>query len=315
MPAAAVLRQHGLAPSVEIVAEPSPDEGQVLVDMLLAALNPVDLRVRDGDVAPDAPLPRVAGVEGVGRRDGKLVLVSGDGVGLWSDGTLAERVAVSKSALRPVPEGVEPAAAVCCSVVGATAARVVALAEVSAEDRVLVLGASGAVGQALCRLLHGRVRDTLGQVRSVSRVAAVEEACGRPILIESPADLAGLVEKEAPTVVLDALGGEWTSAALQRVPARTRLVLFGASSGTRVDFDSVAFYRRSLSVRGYSGMTEEPAKLAEATDEALAAVREGRLSFPVADCLPLGDVGAAYALMEQSETSGKVLVDLTEADV
>lgn len=312
---AARLRRHGQVPVCESASEPEPDGDGVVVEMLVAALNPVDLRVVGGQVATDAPLPRVVGLEGVGRLDGETVLVSGSGVGLTSDGTLAERVAVPRSAVRPVPPGADLGQASCCGVVGATAVRVAELAHLSEADRILVLGGGGAVGQALCQLVGDEVEDIFAQVRSEDGAAAVRRAGAEPLRASEPDELEAAIRRLAPTVVLDGIGGDWTSAALDALPERARVVLYGASGDEpQLRFDGLGFYRRSLSIRGYSGMSEDPKLLSKAIDQALEAVGDGCLDLPVAARLPLERVDEAYGLLADPSVRGKILVDLTPAD-
>ncbi|MGH2940263.1 MAG: quinone oxidoreductase family protein [Solirubrobacterales bacterium] len=297
---------------------PDPEAGEdaVLVDMVVAALNPVDLRVSEGNVGRDATLPRIVGLEGVGFCDGETVLVSGRGLGLESDGTLVERLAVARSALRPVPSGADLPQAACCGVVGATAVRVAKLAQPAAADRLLVLGAGGAVGQALCQLLRSRVSTVVGQARSPESVAVVEQSGVEPLWVTEPGELGEAVRSLAPTVILDGLGGDWTTAAIEAMPARGRLVLYGAAGdATRTGFEGVSFYRRSLSMRGYSGMTEDPELLTEAVDQALKSVGEGSLTFPIAASLPLERVSEAYALLADPTVRGKILVALTSTEI
>jgi NADPH:quinone reductase-like Zn-dependent oxidoreductase len=65
---AAVLRRHGEPPSIAEIGEPEArDPGEVVLDMISAAVNPLDRLVSQGKVAPDAPVPRILGVEGTGR--------------------------------------------------------------------------------------------------------------------------------------------------------------------------------------------------------------------------------------------------------
>src|SRR3954464_8708182 len=69
---AAVLHEYGATPVVEDVGEP---EGELVVDVLAAGLNPIDLRIASGTLAARRPeLPSVVGSEGIGRTpDGRRV--------------------------------------------------------------------------------------------------------------------------------------------------------------------------------------------------------------------------------------------------
>jgi hypothetical protein len=74
---AAVVRNYG-APQVGEFEEPHARDGQEVIDMLMAGLNPVDIILASGNIPAIAlPLPGVVGMEGVGMMDCKRVYFSG----------------------------------------------------------------------------------------------------------------------------------------------------------------------------------------------------------------------------------------------
>src|SRR6185437_4728108 len=140
---AARLTEHGQPLQVEEVdlAEPGPQE--VIMDVAFSGVNPIDLYAAQGRVAPDAPLPRTLGTEGAGMADGRRVVARGHGIGTARDGLWASAAVVPRDALVDVPDGVELPEAAAMGVAGVTAWRAVAeLAQVKADDTVLVLGAA-----------------------------------------------------------------------------------------------------------------------------------------------------------------------------
>src|SRR5919199_1048679 len=103
---AAVLQEHGTTPRFGDFAEPEPGAGQVVVEVLAAALHHLDLHKATGSfyMGPP-PLPSVVGSDGVGRLD--------DGRRVYFDatvepyGSMAERTLVPSDALLDVAEGVD----------------------------------------------------------------------------------------------------------------------------------------------------------------------------------------------------------------
>src|SRR5207248_2568108 len=105
----------------EEAPDPVPGTGQVLIDLRAASLNHLDVWVRRG--LPSVPKPRILGADGAG------VVVSGDGfapgdrvvinpgldhgdgritvVGEHMDGTHAERIALPRQQVYPVPDGLD----------------------------------------------------------------------------------------------------------------------------------------------------------------------------------------------------------------
>ncbi len=165
---AARLVSHGEPLRIETVELPEPGAGEVLVDMAWGSVNPVDRYGALGHVAADAPLPRTMGAEGAGTADGKRVLIHGAGIGTKRDGLWATAAIVPVSAITEIPEGVDLEPAATMGIAGATAWRVVDIAKVTPEDRVLVLGATGGVGSMIVSLVRSAGATVWGQTGNAS---------------------------------------------------------------------------------------------------------------------------------------------------
>lgn len=304
------------APGVEVRvdridrAEIGP--GEVVVEMCLAGVNPLDGYVLAGMIGADAPYPRILGVEGVGDCGGQLVVVFGCGVGLRRDGTWTEVAVVPAASVVPVPPGVSLDMAAACGVVGPTAIRVVEdLAAPTPDDRVLVLGASGAMGMAACSLLSSAGVPTWGQTTSKEKAPGVADIGAVPLVAGTPQQLTGLLEKVAPpTVVLDSLGGGWSAAMVDALEPRGRLVSYGTSAAPRAEVDVQALYRKSLTWHGYSGIAELPGRSRQAIVRALEAVAAGRLRIITRQLISLDQAQHAVDLVRSRQGMGKVLLDL-----
>src|SRR3954454_15923096 len=107
---------------LELVDIPNPvaADGEEVVEVIYAGVNPLDVWVSRGNFAGVTPLPHTPGVEGVARRaDGSQVIVHG--VGVATAGTYAEKVVVSTDSLVSVPREVDLQQAAALSVAGVTA--------------------------------------------------------------------------------------------------------------------------------------------------------------------------------------------------
>jgi NADPH:quinone reductase len=152
---AARLTEHGRPLEVTEIDLPEPGEDEVVIDMLYGGVNPVDSYRAAGTVDAGSPLPRVLGAEGAGTVDGRPVAVRGYGVGVTRDGIWATRAVVPRTALIDLPSGADPREAAVMGVAGLTAWRTeTELARVTADDRVLVLGAGGGVGSIIVSIAH-----------------------------------------------------------------------------------------------------------------------------------------------------------------
>lgn len=308
---AARLVEHGRPLEVRRVPLGIPGPGDVVVEMAYAGVNPVDRYGALGRVAPDAPLPRTLGVEGVGRVEGRLVVMHGHGLGTARDGLWADAAVVPRDACVEVPDGVEPSAAAALGVAGATAYEtVVGLGKVAPDDRVLVLGASGGVGSMIVSLAHAIGAQVWGQTGSEGKAYAVEEAGADRSVVADAGSLAGAVAAFRPTVVFDGLGDGYTGAAVEVLEPRGRLVLYGASADGEGRVPLLMLYRKNLTVHGYGGLVQPEDALRRSLEGALEAVRAGRMSVRIDSVLPLEEVNEAFSRIERRAVLGKLVLAL-----
>ena len=310
---AARLHAHGKPLVVEEVDVAAPGDEELVVEMAFAGVNPVDRYVAEGRVAPDGPLPRTVGMEGVGRlvADGRPVLVHGGGLSTVRDGAWAERIVAPRLALTDIPAGVDLEAAAAMGVAGVTAWRTATeQARVTADDRVLVLGASGGVGSilvSLCRSLGARV---WGQTGNPDKASFITEQGAEEVVTGGADDLVAAVEPLSPTVVFDPLGDGFTPGAIEALAPFGRLVSFGVSAGPMAEINMQVIYRKGLTVFGYGGLIEPPERMQPGKAAALAALADGRLRVAVGEVLPLGRVNDAFAALVDRGVTGKIVLDL-----
>ena len=297
---------------VEEAPEPSLGPGEVLVEVAYAGVNPLDLWVSRGTVAGGSqPLPFVPGAEGVGRAEGRWVVVRGAGVGVTRDGTYAERVAVPPEAVFELPEGADPVQAAALPIVGATAwALAHRVAGVTAEDRALVLGASGGVGSLLLQVLRSAGVRAWGQTGSPDKAAFVQQQGAERVVVTEAEGLAEAAAELRPTVVFDPLGDGFTAAAIQALEPYGRLVLFGVSAGASHELDLRQLYRKAISLLTYSGTIEPVERLRETTEAVLAELAAGRLRVPVQEVLPLEAAPEAHRRIEERAVRGKLVLQI-----
>lgn len=306
---AVVLCEHGASARVaEVDAPESREVDEVVVDMILAAVNPLDRLVLLGRVAPHAPVPRTLGVEGVGRVGPQRYVVHGHGVGLTRDGTFAEQVLAPTAALIPVPDEVPDEQAALVSVSLATAVRVVQYTDSMPGERALVLGAAGNVGRAVCSLLVDKGVHTSGQTSDPAKADLIAATGARPVIADGPAQLASAASKPYE-VIVDSLGGTWTPAAIDLAAYGARMVAFGASAGPAIALDMPTLYRTGLTLRGYGGVSEPPERLTEAAGQALTLVAAGRLALDIGARFSLRDAADSLAALSKRKP-GKILIDI-----
>lgn len=308
---AARLVEHRSPVEVELVSLSKPGPDDVVVEMAFAGVNPVDRYGAMGTVAPGAPVPRTLGVEGVGRLEGRWVVLYGHGLGTARDGVWADAAVVPRAACVDVPDGVAPERAAALGVAGATADRTVTeLARVTPDDRVLVLGASGGVGSLIVSLVHGIGAQVWGQTGQEAKVKDVESSGADRAFVAHAGTLAAAAAGLRPTVVFDPLGDGFTGAAVETLEPYGRLVLFGTSADPDGRVPLRDLYRKGLSLLGYAGLIEPEDAIRRGIEGALQAARDGRMAVRIDAVLPLEDVNEAFRRLEHREVSGKLVLAL-----
>lgn len=300
---------------LEVLEVPRPeaaDADEVIVDMLYAAVNPFDAQVLRGKIGPQGKVLTL-GSEGTGLLDGELVQVSGGGVGAVRDGTFASQVAVPRTSIKPLATGIDPKAAATVGVAGKTAWRAVhQLAQVSATDVVLVLGASGGVGTFAAQLARSTGARVLAHTGSDAKSGRLQEL-GLEAVVAAGADaLRAAVAGQDVSVVLDPLGGDYLSSILELLVPGARMVNYGVLAGAVARFDLGVFYGRGLKLIGTSGSTTPPADREAALTGATAAIASGQVVVDV-EVLPLSAAPQAFERLAAREVQGKLLLDTSSA--
>jgi NADPH2:quinone reductase len=307
---AAVVSELGRPPDPGDVADPTPGDGEVLVEIQAAPLNPIDLAVAAGhNPAGHPPLPFVAGCEGIGMTDEvRPVWVYRGGIGIARNGCMAERVAAPEEAITPVPEGADPAVASAMGIAGM--AGWVPLSwrvPVRDDDVVLVLGATGTVGTVAvqsARLLGarkvvaaGRDRQALERLDADAKVvlegdlvAAFREACDG-----------------GPTLVFDPLWGEPAAAAAEAAKPGARIVQLGQSAGVTAPLTSAAVRFKGLEIYGYSNFILPKDVLDREYARLVEHAINGEITVEI-ERVPLDEVAAAWERQAESPHRKLVLI-------
>lgn len=298
---AARIPELGAEPRVEEIADPEPADGRELVEVLAAALNPLDINIAAGRFyGGHPPLPYVPGSEGVVRRGGTRFHAFGDGLGIARDGTLSERAAVSEGTLVEVPDGVDDAQAVAFGIAGVIAWSAVAWrVEVGPGDRVLVLGATGAVGTVAlqaARLLGAERVVAAG--RDTERLARVAQlGADETVELDGGEDLAERLRTaaggEGPNVIVDPLWGDAAATASEAAAPGARIVHLGQSAGPIASFASAAVRGKELSILGVSNFARSRDERRALYHELLEHVRSGEIRLDV-ETFPLEQVDEAW---------------------
>lgn len=300
---AVVLRELG-GPErllVEDAPEPEPAEGQVVMQVRAAGINFLDLLVRLGRYPEPPTLPAILGAEVAGEVDGRRVIA------LPRSGGYAERIAVDRNSLVPLPESATFAEGASFLMTYLTAwIPLTQQARIGPGSTVLVHAATGGVGSAaiqVARHLGARVLATAGSEtkRRIAIELGAEEAYGYE-------DFAEHVRAD---VVLDPAGGPIFAASLRALKPLGSVVAIGYAAGVWEPVDPALVVGRNVSIHGfYLGrlMALRPEIVQAAIGELLELWERGALKPHVGAEFPLAEAADAHRLVEERGHVGKVVL-------
>jgi NADPH2:quinone reductase len=233
--------------AIEDVATPTPNTGEVLVEVAAVAANFVDTLVMQGkyQFLPDLPFSPGKLPAGTVRAVGPSVqnFKPGDRVLTMAEhGGYAEFVCAAQSQCwrLPIEMSFDDAAAIALAYDTAWVA-LTDRARLQAHDTVLVLGATGAVGLATIQLAKAKGAHVLAGISVSHKAALVREAGADDIIDLSVTNLRdglreqvyALTDGNGADVVIDPLGGDFFDAAIRAVAWHGRLVVVGFAA-TRI---------------------------------------------------------------------------------
>jgi NADPH:quinone reductase-like Zn-dependent oxidoreductase len=333
------LRKHGGNEVLEYGdrPDPKPGPGEVVVAIRAAAMNHLDIFVRNG--IPNVPLPQIPGADGSGVVEevgpGVVGLVPGDRVliqpglscgscefcssgeqslcskfailGEHSPGTFAEKALVPARNLFPIPEKISFEQAAAFPLTYQTAWRmIVGRGAARPGDIVLIHGVGGGVGWAaleIALLCGARVIATT----SGGEKARQARAAGAELVIEYTSEDVGEAvkrhtAKRGVDVVVDSVGEKTWMISLRSVRRGGRIVTCGATTGPNPVEEIRLIFWKHISILGSTMANDREFRAL------LAAVASGRLAPRIDRVLPLARAAEAYRLLEEGRQFGKIVL-------
>jgi NADPH:quinone reductase-like Zn-dependent oxidoreductase len=287
---------------IEDVARPVPGEGQVLVQVKAAGINPGEAKIREGMLRERWPATFPSGqgsdLAGVvaGTGPGVTGFSAGDEVIGYTDNrsSQAEYVLVEAGNLAAKPAGVPWEVAGALFVAGVTAYAAVRAVALTPGDTVVVAGATGGVGSLAVQLARRAGATVIGLASE--RHHAWLTAHG-VIPVSYGEGVAGRIRDAAGRVdaFIDTVGGDYVRLALEDLgvePSRVDTIV-------RVDLVEKYGIKAEGNAAGASAAT-----LAELA----GLIAGGELEVPVAATFPLAEAPDAYRRLAQGHVLGKIVL-------
>ncbi len=308
------IQEFGGPDVLEIVdlPDPEPREGEVIVEVARAGMNFADTHQRENDYLAKAELPLIPGGEVSGRTpDGRRVAA------MLLNGGYAEKVAVPRAALVPVPDEVSDEQAAGVLLQGLTAWTLLRVSgRLEAGESVVVQAAGGGTGtlavQLAKRIGAGRViglASTPEKRKLVKRLGADAAVDSRSESLAE--DILEANGGKQVDVVLEMAGGDAFDACLSALAPFGRLVTFGIASREPNQVMSQKLMRTSRAVVGFwlVHLLQRPDLLERGISELFEEVAAGKLEVVIGGVYPLSDVARAHEELQGRGTQGKLLLD------
>ena len=287
------------------VPVPVPAADEVLIRVIAAAVNPLDCKIRSGQMREMMPLelPYVAGGDGSGIVEAVGAEVTkfqpGNAVFAFLEvgrsGSFAEYFTIKAAHVAHKPRTVSFIEAAALPMISQTAwLAMIKVGEIAEGQRVLIHGASGGVGSMAVQLAKWRGAYVIGTGSGSSRTMA--ESLGVDEFIDyrttAFADVVSNVD-----VVLDTLGGTTQEASWGVL--RPGGLLIATAQPPSPERAKAAGVRATFIHTPPSG---------EVLEQIAALVDTGKLRAPVGAEFSLAEAVRAHELMESGRSSGKIVL-------
>jgi putative PIG3 family NAD(P)H quinone oxidoreductase len=305
--------------TVTELPDPEAGPGEVVIDVVAAAINRADLLQRQGFYPPPKGASAVLGLECSGRISQVGAGVEGWSVGdeacaLLSSGGYAEKVAVPAGQVMPIPPGVGLKEAAAIPEVACTVwSNLYMVAHLQPDETLLVHGGAGGIGNfaiQLAKALGSRVLTTAGSAEKVRLCESL--GADRAINYHEEDFVEAAKELGGASVVLDNMGAKYLPRNVSALATEGRLVVIGMQGGTKGELDlgqlmgkRGAVFATSLRARPPE---EKAAICAEVVEHVWPLIGEGKVRTFVHEEVPLGQASRAHELMESGSHSGKILI-------
>ena len=310
--------------------KPKLKEGQVLLEMLAAPINPSDVLTLTGQYGILPPLPAIGGNEGVAKvlehgpgvtapEIGQTVLLP-MGIGTWATHMVAEA-----KTLVSLPNGVDPVQLSMITINPPTASLMLSeFVDLKEGDWVIQNAANSGVGSYLIDLAKLRGLKTVNVVRRESLVAPMLAAGADVVLVDGFVDDQSLAKRvkaatngAAIKLGIDAVGGSATNRLGETLCDGATLVNYGAMSGEACALAPTIIIFKDITVRGFWlakwFRTSTPERQKEVFGNIIKLISTGKLSAPIHALYHVKDIKEAVAVAAGGEREGKVVLVNDEA--
>lgn len=317
---AIMIKQHGGSEELYLqeLASPVPGPGEVLVDVVAAGVNFMDVGVRKGLYSISA-LPKILGAEGAGRvaqvGEGVTRFNVGDRVAwFYIVGSYTQQLVASVDALVPIPEDIRFEVAAGAMMQGLTAMNLThATYKICPGDTALVHSAAGGVGLMLTQMIKLLGGNVIGRVSTQEKAELARKAGADHVIVSTDSDFSEevmrLTHGRGVNVVYDGAGADTFYGSQASLGYYGVLAYYGQTIKSLPPIDLTDLPKSILVtfpvvhhlVRTYEALTTHSRQL-------FTWIQRGLISVQIGQRYPLADAVLAHQDLEERRTVGKSLL-------
>lgn len=304
---------------IEEVPDPRPGPGELLVEVSAAGLNYIDTYHRTGLYPVEYPM--TPGVDGAGVVMELGPDVAGFAVGnrvAWPlvVGSYAEMHVVPVRWAVPLPDAIDDDTSVAAMVTGLTAHYLATdTFPLAPDDRCLVHAGAGGVGLLLTQIAKLKGAEVITTVGSDEKAQMSRAAGADRVIVYTRHDFKKAVEEDygpkSLDVVYDGVGAATFDASIDLLRPRGMMVTFGNASGPVPPISPLLLSQKGslfLTRPTISDYMQTREELMSRASELFEWITEGRMEAKVGAEFALADAAEAHRVLENRETTGKVLL-------
>lgn len=318
---AVVLDAPGPPEALDIrsIPIPTPERGQVLIDVKAFGLNRSEFHTRLG-LADDVTFPRVLGIEATGIVAacpggevpvGQQVVAMMGGMGRTFDGGYAEYTCVPVRQVIPFDSPLDWATlgAIPETLQTAHGSLTIGL-DAQPDQSILIRGGTSSVGMATAMLAKRLGMTVLSTTRNSDKAPALYDVGVDHVIVDdgTVAPRVRAIVPEGVDAALELIGTPTLPDTLRSTRVHGVVCFTGMLSNewTVKDFYPIEYLPRGVRLTAYGGdATDLPRHVLQ---EFLDAVAAGQVTVPVHRCYTIDDIAEAHAYMEAGSATGKLVV-------
>jgi NADPH2:quinone reductase len=321
---AVLCKEHGPEEklALEEVADPTPKENEVLVEMHASALNFPDVLQIRGKYQFQPPLPHGVCNEGAG-----IVLAVGDKVSsvkpgdrviAVGQGALAEKMVAHESMVIPMPDAMDfRTGAAFTTTYGTSYHALKQRANIQPGETLLVLGAGGGVGTSAVELGKAMGATVIAAASTDEKLAIAKDLGADHLINYSEGSLKDKIKEltggKGADVVYDPVGGDFSEQALRATAWNGRFLVIGFAAGEIPKIPLNLTLLKGCSIVGvfWGAFTQVEADVnAQNIREMMELIVSGKVKPLINDVFKLEQYVEAFNCLSERRARGKVIVDI-----